>query len=84
MSRARAKLRIVIENTGEEWRLRSFIPHLHFFWRGSRGRSYATFEKLMLDLASTHLLAQKAAGMPVPDRKHRRRLAQRLATRLVR
>ena len=78
------QMRIVIESTERGWTVRSLLQHFRFFWKGSRARRYTTFEDALLDLASTNLTAQKAAGMPVPGRKHRRRLAQKLVTRLVR
>jgi len=78
------RMRIVIESAGSGWKVRSLIQRFRFLWVGGKARQYSTFEQLLLDLADTNLTAQKAAGMPVPGRKQRRRMAQKLVGRLVR
>jgi len=81
VSRSRAFSRVVIEESKESVRVVFYSPRLRWFWRGRAVMVYATFGDCLLGLSERYLEAAKRRG--AAGRKRRRRLAAKIAAKLV-
>lgn len=79
--RGRPFSRVVIEESKEGVRVIFYSPFLRWFWRRRVQKRYQTFAACLLGLSEGYLEAAKLRG--AAGRKQRRRLARKIAAKLV-
>ena len=82
MSRSRAFSRVVLEESERGVRVVFYSPRLRWFWKRRAVMVYATFADCLMGLSEKYLEAAKRRG--AAGRKRRRRLAAKIAAKLVR
>ena len=79
--RGRPFSRVVMEESAGGVRVVFYSPVLRWFWKRRAVMVYATFADCLLGLSEKYLEAAKRRG--AAGRKRRRRLAHKIATKLV-